>query len=122
MEVCITLLNGDRFNDGDLFFWMDWQLPFLPRIGETIGSNLIYENIDPKKVYSLLLDALDCEKWGKNRDYYSQMYSKDQVERLCLESWLDGFTAIVDNITWGYTPEGNISASIDVNMIPDRQY
>ena len=120
MKVCITLLNGDRINDGDLFFWIDWELPFLPRIGETIGCNLMCENLDPKKVYPLLLDTLDRENWEINRNRLRR-YPEDQVERGCIESWLAGFSAIIDNITWGYTLKGNLFASIDVKLISDRQ-
>lgn len=75
IQVVFNIDNDDFFN-GCLSVPSSWNLPHLPRIGETIHPLLIIEqkNFNWKKVYSIIQD-----KWKQNfEEYYVSFGEKDR--------------------------------------------
>lgn len=89
IEFCI---QGQGVMNTDLSFGIDWECPYIPRIGETIDSSLLADYVNPNKFYGTLNE--------KEKADWNDCLSKGQSSDELLKEWLEDMSFAVDYICW----------------------
>lgn len=93
---------------------MDWNCPFLPRLGEVISPSILMLKLSPKEFYEALTEEAKIE-WNDNikkeMDYYDE--NIEEAEKDCMTEWLLNMSMCVKGIFWDVDEKGyNVIFSI----------
>ena len=109
---------------------IDWNFPFLPRIGEEIGTHLLLKSLNPQDVY-FLLDDDSQKKWDRKRedyDIYVQTHKELEeqefsyldplydIETYCLIQWMYNVSFRIENICWDDLPWKDNCIFMDIRI------
>ena len=87
------LFNPSETIDGWLKFSMDWECPYLPRIGETIEPSIIMNHITPEMFREAMTEKSGAE-WDKQ-------IAEDHHEAELMKNWLIEMKMKVVDVSWG---------------------
>mgnify|MGYP003485373883 FL=1 len=87
---------------------MDWDCPFLPRLGEAIGASIFMLKLTPKEFYESLTEEAkvewnDCIK--KELDYFDG--NIEEAEKDCMTEWFLNMGMCVKGISWEVDEKGS---------------
>ena len=98
MKVQFCIRPGDTI-DELIQFEIDWTLPFLPRIGESISPSIVMDKVSVEKFYeSLTGDAK--EKWDNWLDGKPDDIPTVDWERGKMGDWLIDMDLRVCDVDW----------------------
>jgi hypothetical protein len=116
----IFIFNESKIVNNFLSVEIDWNCPFLPRIGEVINPSILMLKLTPKEFYQSLSEEakIEWDEWVKKRlDYYEG--SIEKAEKGCMTEWLLDMNMCVREIFWDIDERGyNVSFFIgEINNI-----
>ena len=86
---------------------IDWDCPFLPRLGEVISASIFMLKLTPKEFYESLTEEAkvewnDCIK--KELDYFDG--NIEEAEKDCMTEWFLNMGMCVKGISWEVDERG----------------
>jgi len=93
------IFNPSETIQNTLEFDVEWNCPYLPRIGEIISSTVIMDKITPKMFYESFSDSAK-EEWNIliNDEFID--CPMEEYESWLMKDWLIDMTIKVSNIIW----------------------
>ena len=86
---------------------MDWDCPFLPRLGEAISASVFMSKLTPKEFYESLTEEakVEWDEWVKERlDYFDG--NIEEAEKDCMTEWFLNMGMCVKGISWEVDERG----------------
>lgn len=110
MKIRIVIYNEELFISDSLDFEMNWDLPFLPRIGESIHALVFFRKNSLN--YNIVYPELREDKKKELSDYMA-LHNEDKEESL--KQWLWG-SYLEDNMIYNilYSPVNNGDRNSDI--------
>lgn len=86
---------------------MDWNCPFLPRLGEVINPSILMLKLTPKEFYESISEEAKIE-WNYWVNKYQGNYngSIEEAEKDCMAEWLLNMNMCVKEICWDVDERG----------------
>ena len=106
MRVIFMFAESEIINNF-LEIEMDWDCPFLPRLGEAIGASIFMLKLTPKEFYESLTEGAkamwnDCIK--KELDIFDG--NIEEAEKDCMAEWFLNMYMCVKEIFWEVDERG----------------
>ena len=106
MRVVFVFAESDVVNNF-LEVEIDWDCPFLPRLGEVINASIFMLKLTPKEFYESLTEEAkvewnDCIK--KELDYFDG--NIEEAEKDCMTEWFLNMGMCVKGISWEVDERG----------------
>lgn len=117
MEIRFCI-QGMGFMVHDLFFKTEWNCSYIPRIGETINSNVFLDLIDSDK-FRWSLNEEEQSGWDGllKKKMKEGKHSESNVKKEFMGIWLDELTIKVKDVYWNHE---NGKYSLFMVLVPDK--
>ena len=103
----IFIFGESKIVNNFLSVEIDWNCPFLPRLGEVINPSILMLKLTPKEFYQSLSEEAKIEwnNWvNKKLEYYDGSIKKAEIG--CMTEWLLDMKMCVKEVTWDMDTKG----------------